>query len=118
MDSRKKSLLSSNDYRNCIQSGIERFRTAAPLTYAELAKDSQIQTTYLTNVLKGRAHFNADQIFAVTHRLGFSTQEQDYCLLLLEWERTQNLKRRNLLKSRLDLIRNENLKTEDRGKDK
>ncbi len=105
------SLFSASDYRAAVQSAIERVRFHKPLSYAQLARQSGVQATYFSNVLKNRAHFNADQLYRVARALEVSESELEFISLLLEWERSAEKERKRELNRRLETIREENLST-------
>lgn len=71
-----------------------------------------MQPSFLTNVLKGRFDFNADQLFAVSNTLGLAKAEREYLLLLLDHERSVFKPRKEELKKQIEEIRKENQKTE------
>ena len=73
-------------------------------TLQKFAEKSGIQPPYLTNVLKERAHLNPDQLFSLTQTIGFSADETDYCLLLLDWEKSAQAARKALLKEKIEKI--------------
>lgn len=105
------SLFSSTEYRAAVEAAIERVRFHKPLSYVQLARDSGVQATYFSNVLKGRAHFNADQLYRVGRALEVSESELEFLLLLLEWERSAYKERKRELGRRIEAIRDENLST-------
>ena len=81
-------------------------------TLIQLASACDMQPSYVTNVLKGRAHFNSDQLFKVCEALGIGSEESDYLSLVLEWQRTQVAKRKSILKKRIDKIKQQQLRAE------
>ncbi len=100
-------------YRPAIEEIVENRRTLpGKFTLRALAEGAGLQASFLTNVLKGRFDFNADQLFAVCHVLALSATERDYLLLLLELERSVFKPRKEELKKQIDEIRKENQKSE------
>jgi uncharacterized protein (TIGR02147 family) len=79
---------------------------------ARLGEKTQIQPSYLTNVTKERAHFSSDQIYAVCESLGLSEEETSFLNLMMEWERATHAKRKQALRSRLELLRGQNIRVE------
>lgn len=79
---------------------------------ARLAEQTGIQASYLTNTIKGRAHFSSDQIFAVGERLGLSDKELDYLNLLMQFERSTHSKLKKQLLGELTQLRNDNLRVD------
>jgi uncharacterized protein (TIGR02147 family) len=105
------TLFNASEYRAAVLSAVERVRFHKPLTFAELAKRTAIQPTYLSNVLKGRAHFSSDQLYSIGKFLELSEPELEFVLLLLEWERCSVKERKRELGKRLEAIRQEHLST-------
>lgn len=100
-------------YRPAIQEIVENRRNLpGKFTLRAVAEQAGMQASFLTNVLKGRFDFNADQLFAVSHVLGLSPTERDYLLLLLEHERSVFKPRREELKKQIEDTRKENQKSE------
>jgi uncharacterized protein (TIGR02147 family) len=100
-------------YRPAIEEIIET-RRALPgkFTLRGLAEQANLQPSFLTNVLKGRFDFSADQLFALATALGLAGEDRHYLLLLLEHERSVFKPRREELKKQIDQIRKDHLKSE------
>lgn len=81
-------------------------------TLRGLAAEVGLQASFLTNVLKGRFDFNADQLYAIAKALEIPEAETKYLLLLLEHERSVNPQRKKDLKKEIDSLRDENAQTE------
>jgi len=79
---------------------------------AQLAVSAHIQPSYLTNVIKGRAHFSSDQIYALGDELGIRPEETEFLILLMEWERTSHSRRKERLAERIENLRQQNLRAE------
>lgn len=100
-------------YRDLVTAAVERERKAGRKTrFGELAAAAGMQPAYFSNVLKKRGDFSADQLYLILTALQVSEEEREFGLLLLEYERASVPARKAELKSRLDEIRGENLKTE------
>lgn len=82
------------------------------LTLSQLAQVCQMQPSYLTNVLKGRADFNTDQLARVCDQLEISFEENEFLALLLELKKTAFDKRRKYLESKIKTIKNQHLRAE------
>ncbi len=92
-------------YRKAIEEMVEiRKKLPGKYTLRKLAENAGLQASFLTNVLKGRFDFNADQLFAVAHELGLAPVEREYLMLLLEHERSIHKPRRTELKNKIDII--------------
>lgn len=99
-----------NDYRKALELLIARRRQFEPkLTYSRLAEAARVQPTYFSNVLKGRADFNADQLFAIAEELRADPEERDYLALLLERARCQHRERGKQLDLRIAAVRQRKL---------
>lgn len=100
------------DYRKMLaEKALERKKTQNGWTLLRLAERAGLHAPFLTNVLKGRAHLNGDQLYSVLKTLDCGSDEITYGLLLLEWERSDLPERRQLLKERIEGSRQERLKT-------
>lgn len=107
------SLYKHLEYRPALQEIIEKRRKLpGKFTLRKLAEASDLQASFLTNVLKGRFDFNADQLFAVATALELTPSERDYVLLLLDHERSVHKPRRQDLRREIERQRQENLRTE------
>lgn len=101
------------DYRALVRDQAQAWRKKrSGLTLQRLAEYARIQPPYLTNVLKGRAHLNSDQLYLITKALGFQSDETAYALKLLEWERCSLADRKRELEEQIHEIRRNMLKTE------
>lgn len=104
-------ILSFTDYRTALS---ELFAWQKKLwgqrwTLSGLADQAGLQASYLTNVIKGRAHFSADQLRAIADAMKLSQVESEYLLLLLEWERSSYPPRKKDLSKCIEEIRRKNL---------
>lgn len=107
------SLYKHLSYRKAIEEIVEiRRKLPGRYTLRKLAENCRLQPSFVTNVLKGRFDFNADQLFAICSELGLPDPEREYLLLLLEHERSVHKPRRDQLKSKIDEIRKESQKSE------
>ncbi len=79
---------------------------------AKVAEQTFIQPSYLTNTIKGRAHFSSDQIFALGEQLGLKEIEIEYLNLLMQFERSTHPKLKKQLNEQLEKIRNENMRVD------
>jgi Helix-turn-helix. len=82
------------------------------LTLSQLATVCQMQPSYLTNVLKGRADFNTDQLARVCDQLEISFEENEFLALLLELKKTNFDKRRKHLEAKIKEIKAQHLRAE------
>lgn len=100
-------------YRPALEEAIEAKREReGRFTLRQLAELAGVQPSFLTNVLKGRFDFSADQLFAIAGALDLVEGEREYVLLLLEHERSAHAPRREALAKRIEEIRRDNQKTE------
>lgn len=102
-----------NSLNEALNTRIDERKTFQPqLTLAKLAHNCQMQPSYLTNVLKGRATLNTDQLFRLCEQLSFNADEMDYLALLLEFEKTNYQKRKMLLQKKINTLRQQYLRAE------
>ena len=100
-------------YQEALEEAIEqRRKLPGKWTLRQMAESVGLQPSFLTNVMKRRFDFNADQLYAVAEYLGFGTNERRYLLLLLDYQRSANKTRKAEIKSEIDEIRRQNQKTE------
>lgn len=105
-------IYSENDYRFVLSDVLtQRKAIDKSLTAQAMAATARISKAYLSQVLKGKAHLNQDQLFVVCDYLGLSQEERRYLVLLLEHGRSGNKNRREELAKRLKRIRAEKLET-------
>lgn len=94
------------NYRDLFQSIFKDSKLKSPnKSLAQIAKDCGIQPSYLTNVLKSRAHFNTDQAVEILYSLGYAGESVDYVLLLIELDRSGSLKHQKILSEKIYRIR-------------
>lgn len=89
-----------------------RKKARAGWTLQRLASQAGLHPPFLTNVLKERAHLNADQLYSLTRALDLSEEEGSFALLLMEYERSVHPERREKLRARIDGIAREKNKTD------
>jgi uncharacterized protein (TIGR02147 family) len=100
------------DYRKFITDEVnKRKRLGDKVNFTYLSRETGIQNTYLTNVLKGRAQLSSDQLYAVGRALRLKDDEVDYLLLLLDWERSSDKARRSKLLERIERLQSQRLET-------
>lgn len=107
------SIFQYDSYTEALESVFkDRKKSQGQLTLAGLAQKCLMQPSYLTNVLKGRADLNSDQLYRLCELLGLNSEEQEYLNLLLELKRTQYEKRRTELKQKIKKWKVEHLRAE------
>lgn len=100
------SIFSYLDYREALLALISKKKEQRKgFTLRSLAEKCRIQSTYLSNVLHGRADLSSDQIYALAQELGLSETENDYLNLLLSWDRSGVALRKKRLKQKIDDLR-------------
>jgi uncharacterized protein (TIGR02147 family) len=102
------------DYRELFEDILELAKQKPfSRSLAEIAKACGIQPSYLTNVIKRRCHFSADQASDIMTFLGYPTEKIDFVLLLIDLERTGSPKRQQLLKERVQKTRQLKLRADN-----
>lgn len=100
------------NYREYLANECKNLKGRKPgFTLQKLAQKTAIQPPYLTNVFKERAHLSLDQSYSIGQEIGLPEEELDYLQLLVDWERSANGPRKTKLKSRLESLRREKLKS-------
>ncbi len=87
------------DYRIILRDRIleKKEQVSREFTYQNLAQACRIQKTYLTKVFKGEAHLSDDQLFLACEYLGFDREGYQEMTLLHAYERSGQVKRRQML---------------------
>lgn len=76
---------------------------------SHLAKAAGCNRTYLSQVLNSKVQLTADHIYGIADYVGFTSEEQDFLILLLHYERSANRKIQEKLKIKIESIAQENL---------
>jgi len=76
---------------------------------ASLARAAECQASYLSQVLKGRAHLTEDQLMGITVSLGLVKSETEYLLMLLRYQKAGTPKLREYLKGLIHSAREESI---------
>ena len=107
------NIYSYQSYRKWIKDQAQEWKKRSPShTLARRAEMAEVQAPYLTNVLKERAHLNADQFFSVAQVFALGAEEFQYGQTLLELERSSHEKRKEALRQKLAEMKKQKLKTE------
>lgn len=89
------NIYSYESYTEALSEAFRLRKESEPaLTLSGVANACLMQPSYLTNVLKGRAELNSDQLYRVCERLGLKDEAYEYLLLLLELKRASYEKKR------------------------
>lgn len=106
-------LYSYKDYKQFLRDTCNARKAGDPtFSYARMAVQAKVQRSYLSHVLNGEAHLNADQLFEAGRFLRLGDEELDYLLLLLDAERCQSPERRRRLESRRQRVQAVKLSSE------
>jgi len=105
------SFYETDDYRTILGKLIQG-QKKNKLSLTQIAADSGIQPSYLSSVVNGKTHLSQDQLFAICGLMKLSDSETDYLLLLLDWERSGFHSRKEVLKKKIDEIRDNGLRIE------
>jgi len=101
------------DYIEALTAAIaERKTNDSDWTLANLAQVCQMQPSYVTNVLKGRGDFNAEQLYRVCEQLSLDAEEIDFLTYLLELKKTVYPKRKAILQKKINEFRVRHLRAE------
>lgn len=103
-----------DDYKIILRSAMteRRRQFGFRFTFEKMAEACGIQKTYLSKVLNGSTHLNADQLFAACDYLQLKPPETEFVLLLRESQIVLNAKRAGLLSIKIKNARKEYLKSE------
>lgn len=109
-------IYSSLSYKKVLSQSLDERKAlfGSPFTYSKMANACRVQKTYLSKVLNRDGDLSEDQLFLACEFLGFDNQETDFTILLYQWERTQILSRKKLLKRQIETIKKSKLQTEAR----
>lgn len=107
------TIFNETDLRQVITSLVQEARgKGLGMTFERLAKAARVQKAHVTNVLKGRASFQPDQLYLICKELKLSQQETRYLLLLLDHERSVATERKAELSKEIEKMQREHLQTE------
>lgn len=107
------SIYEFESYTEAIESHYKQGKLDHPeWTLSKIAQQCLMQPSYLTNVLKGRADLNSDQLYRLCGILGVADEETEYLLLLLEFKKTQIEKRRRELSLKIKAIKSSHARAE------
>ncbi len=102
-----------SDYRVIIQALVRRQKESGKaITYERLARSAGVQKAHITNVLKGRAAFQQDQIFMIAKELEVSSDEAHYLMLLLDFERSSIKARKDEIWAEIEALQAKYLQTD------
>ena len=106
-------IFQENDFRYIITSMVRAAKAKrGGITFERLAIAARVQKAHVTNVLKGRACFQPDQLFLICKALRLSKEETAYLLLLLEHERSVVEERKAEIQKAIHEMQHEHLQTE------
>jgi len=95
-------------YRALIADQAKTWKKTRPgWTMRKIAEKAQVQPPYLTNVLKERAHLSTDQLCSIAYVFEWDEETLEYALLLQEWERTGQHKRKTQLQEKISRLQKE-----------
>lgn len=107
------TIFDETDFRQIVTSLVKEARgKGLPMTFERLAKAARVQKAHITNVLKGRAFFQTDQLYLICKELKLSQQETRYLLLLLDHERSVVNERKAELSQEIEQMQRDHLQTE------
>ena len=102
-----KSVYHCTQYREYLRESCNELK-AQPnqqFRYALLARFIEIQATYLSRVLNGSAHLNADQLARACEYFLLNDEETEFLLLLLDWEKSSYPSRKKRLFNKIEALR-------------
>lgn len=106
-------LFQEHDLRFIITTLVQESRaTGSKMTFERLATAARVQKAHITNVLKGRATFQPDQLYLICKELKLGSKETRYLLLLLDHERSVVLERKTEIWQEVEKMQQEHLQTE------
>ncbi|MGE3263079.1 MAG: TIGR02147 family protein [Bacteriovoracia bacterium] len=106
------NIFSHESYVSLIEAAVEaRKKTEPSFSFQRLATIANIQKSYLSKVLHGRAHLNSDQLYSIADYLGWKVEEQSFANLLLEHSRSGLATRRKKIGEQIAAIREAKLQT-------
>lgn len=113
------NIFTESSYQSILRRVVEeRKGIDSAFTFQVIAEATRIPKSYISKVTTGKAHFSADQLFAVCEFLGFTERQVRYMMLLLEQERSTIPKRRETLLREIQTIRDQALDSREHIKAK
>ena len=106
----------TQEYRRLIEIAFKLKSKPQKKTFAAAAVHCRVQPTYFSNVIKGRADFNDDQIYSLSEYLGLSEMEENYLKACHQWARSGLKERRQFLQDKITSLREQALSPAHRFK--
>ncbi len=107
------NLYDYTDYRDAIKSLVsQRKKVDSRFTFERLAEHIRVQKPYLSKVLSEKAHFSSDQLYLTLRYLDLKSDQKDFLNLLFEFSRTAIKTRKEELLKTLQLIREQQKRSE------
>jgi hypothetical protein len=102
-----KPIYQFDGYKAAIRETLESLQSqyGREYTFQAMAQAARIQRGYVSQVLRGNAHFSEDQLYLCCRFLDLSGDETEYLLLLLQIERSIVEPRRAELTQRINRLR-------------
>ncbi|NDC39730.1 MAG: hypothetical protein EBZ48_17105, partial [Proteobacteria bacterium] len=100
-------------YRSAIEKlVVSRKHLDSRMRFSLLADHMRVQKSYLSKVLGGKAHLNADQLHLACQYLGLNEEESRYLQMTLEHERSVLTERKLELEREMEKARGSQLESE------
>lgn len=80
----KQSIFEFKDYKKYLNDALDDLKKQGHASRSDLAKASQCQTAYVSQVLNGSADFSLEQADRINAFMGHSTEEGDFFFLLIQ----------------------------------
>jgi uncharacterized protein (TIGR02147 family) len=98
-------LFTSTDYRKYLKSWISEQPKNGRGLISAMAKAAACQPVYLSRVLTGKAQLSLEQADAIQPVLKHSSDETDFFLLLVEWDRAGNTSLKKYFQKKIEAAR-------------
>lgn len=103
-----------SNYRTILRKVVEKRRAIdAKFNFQAIAAETRIPKSYISKVTTEKAHFSADQLFAVCQCIGLGENEATFVHLLMEYERSVHRDRKAYLNKRIEEMRDRALDTRE-----
>ncbi len=111
-----KNVFSYDDYRNYLRDLVAVKGEKSRGFWTEIARATGCQSSYVSRILAGSAHFSQEQTLRLCEHLLLSNHETEYFLGLVERQKAGTRELRNYYQKKLEAMRERNLNIEGRVK--
>lgn len=92
---------------------VERIGKNPAYSMRALAKDLDLRPSHLSGVYQGKSGLSIEKAMKISGVLNLTQEESEYFCLLVEFDRTKNMERKELLQKRINSFKKKKIKIHD-----